>query len=89
MVDIRASLRGIVSKFDSLSGFVNEEFRKAGSALQEEVAAITTYLVDNAMRPIVGHYIKKFGKKGFNRLANEDRDLVGSSKSTGRLTFST
>ena len=77
MVDIRSSLRGIVSRFDWLSGFVNEEFRGAGSALQEEVAAIITDLVDNAMRPIVGQYIQKFGQKGFNRLANEDRDLVG------------
>ena len=76
MVDIRSSLRGIVSRFDWLSGFVNEEFRRAGSALQEEVAAIITDLIDNAMRPTVGQYIEKFGQNGFNRLVSEDRDLL-------------
>jgi hypothetical protein len=76
MVDIKSSLRSIVSRFDWLSGIVNEEFRKAGSALQEEVASIITDLIDNAMRPIVGQYIEKFGQKGFERLVNEDRDLL-------------
>lgn len=76
MVDIRSSLRSIVSRFDWLSGYVNEEFHKAGSALQEEVAAIITDLIDNAMRPIVGRYIEKFGQQGFEKLVNEDRDLL-------------
>ncbi len=76
MVDIRSSLRSIVSRFDWLSGFVNEEFRRAGSALQEEVAAIITDLIDNAMRPTVGQYIEKFGQNGFDRLVSQDRDLL-------------
>jgi hypothetical protein len=76
MVGIAASLRGIISRFDWLSGFVTEEFRRAGSALQDEVASIITDLIDNAMRPIVGQYIEKFGQKGFERLVSEDRDLL-------------
>jgi hypothetical protein len=76
MVDIRTSLRGILSRFDWLSGFVNEEFRRAGSGLQDEVTSIVTDLIDNAMRPIVGQYIEKFGQSGFERLVNEDRDLL-------------
>jgi hypothetical protein len=76
MVGIAASLRGIISRFDWLSGFVTEEFRRAGTALQDEVASIITDLIDNAMRPIVGQYIEKFGQKGFERLVSEDRDLL-------------
>ncbi len=75
-MDIRSSIHGIISKFDWLSGFVSEEFRRAGTALQDEVASIITDLIDNAMRPIVGQYIEKFGQKGFERLVNEDRDLL-------------
>jgi hypothetical protein len=76
MGDIRSSIQSIVAKFDWLSGFVTEEFRRAGSALQDEVASIITDLIDNAMRPIVGQYIEKFGQKGFERLVKEDRDLL-------------
>jgi hypothetical protein len=76
MVGIAASLRGIISRFDWLSGFVTEDFRRAGTALQDEVASIITDLIDNAMRPIVGQYIEKFGQKGFERLVSEDRDLL-------------
>jgi len=75
-LDIRSSIQGIISKFDWLSGFVNEEFRRAGSALQNEVASIITDLLDNAMRPTIGQYIEKFGQKGFERIVNEDRDLL-------------
>jgi hypothetical protein len=28
------------------------------------------------MRPIVGQYIEKFGQKGFERLVDDDRDLL-------------
>jgi hypothetical protein len=45
-------------------------------SFQDEVASIITDLVDNAMRPIVGQYIEKFGQKGFNRLVAEDKDLL-------------
>lgn len=76
MVDVGESIRGIITRFDWVSGFVTEEFRKAGSALQDEVASIITDLIDNAMRPIVGQYIEKFGQKGFERLVKEDRDLL-------------
>jgi hypothetical protein len=76
LMDIRSSIHSIISKFDWLSGFVTEEFRRAGSALQDEVASIITDLIDNAMRPIVGQYIEKFGQKGFERLVSEDRDLL-------------
>ncbi len=75
-LDIRSSIQGIISKLDWLSGFVNDEFRRAGSTLQNEVASIITDLIDNAMRPIVGQYIEKFGQKGFERLVSEDRDLL-------------
>ena len=74
-MDIGSSIHSIISRFDWFSEFVNEEFRKAGSALQG-VAAIITDLIDNAMRPVVGQYIKKFVQKGFERLVNEDRDLL-------------
>lgn len=59
-----------------MSSFVTEEFRRAGSSLQDEVASILTDLIDNAMRPIVGQYIEKFGQKGFERLVSEDKDLL-------------
>jgi hypothetical protein len=76
MGDIRSSIQNIVAKFDWLTGFVNEEFRRAGSALQDEVTSIITDLIDNAMRPIIGQYIQKFGQKGFERMVNEDRDVL-------------
>jgi hypothetical protein len=76
MGDIRSSIQNIVAKFDWLTGFVNEEFRRAGSALQDEVTSIITDLIDNAVRPIIGQYIQKFGQKGFERMINEDRDLL-------------
>jgi len=75
-LDIRSSLNNIISKFNWLSEFVNEEFQKAGSALQEEIASIITDLIDNAMRPVIGQYIQKFGQDGFERIVNEDRDLL-------------
>jgi hypothetical protein len=75
-MDIRSSIHSIITRFDWLSGFVTEEFRRAGTALQDEVTSIITDLIDNAMRPIVGQYIEKFGQKGFERLVNEDRDLL-------------
>jgi hypothetical protein len=76
MDKMKSTLKRIISRFDWLSGFVNEEFRRAGSALQDEVASIITDLIDNAMRPVMGKYIQKFGQKGFEKLVSEDRDLV-------------
>jgi hypothetical protein len=76
MDKMTSSLKRIISRFDWLSGFVNEEFRRAGSALQDEVASIITDLIDNAMRPVMGQYIQKFRQKGFEKLVSEDRDLV-------------
>jgi hypothetical protein len=76
MGQMTSTLKRIISRFDWLSGFVNEEFRRAGSALQDEVASIITDLIDNAMRPIVGQYIEKFGQKGFDKLVAEDKDLL-------------
>ncbi len=76
MADIRSSLRSIVSKFAWLSGFVSEEYGRASTAVQNEVGAIITDLIDNAMRPIIGQYIQKFGQKGFERIVDEDRDLL-------------
>lgn len=85
-MDIDSLIDGINQKFGAVGGRVRREAGRVPTGLRAEISGIITDLVDNAMRPMLLHYIATpvhlrdgttvEGQSAFDRMVKEDKDVL-------------
>ncbi|MGI0080509.1 MAG: hypothetical protein ACRECH_12905 [Nitrososphaerales archaeon] len=85
-MDIRNSIRAISERFSGIAGFVTQEYYRATTAVQQEVARILTGVAENVIRPTLAEYVAGSyhlkdgtvlkGQAAFDRMVSEDKDVM-------------